>query len=250
MKRMQILPLFKTVVSAFYPNVCAACGEIIPEGERFCDYCFCMLSRIDVDRLCTKCGVFKKHCICKNQVFHFDGITAPYCYSGVARRAMFKFKFRRKEYIGEFFARQMALCVKQSFKDIRFDNVVYVPAEKAKERRRGYNQSRVLAENLSEILKIPLLDDALLCHRKKHTQHSLELEYRFENVKGIYYTNKALNGKSFLLVDDIKTSGATLDSCAKALYAAGADRVYCVTGLAAKPKSKKKSKSKGNKNGN
>ena len=86
-----------------------------------------------------------------------------------------------------------------------------------------------------------------MCHRKKHTQHSLKLKYRFENVKDVYFTNKPLSGKTLLLVDDIKTTGATLDACAKELYAAGADRVYCIAGLISGPEEKN---SKGNKNGN
>lgn len=130
-----------------------------------------------------------------------------------------------------FFAERMALTVKQSFYGICFDLIVAVPMPYLNEKRRGYNQSNILAEKIGEILKIPFYNDILYAKRKKSAQHKLTFENRFRNVENIYYTNKTLNGKTVLLVDDIKTSGATLSECAKQLYKAGADKVYCVTGL-------------------
>lgn len=242
------IPLFRVILSAFFPNACMSCGDIIPEDEQLCDYCFCMIDRTELDKFCLKCGSLKKFCDCKKRVFHFDFAISPFYNTGVAKRMMYKFKFRRKEYIGKFFARYMALSVKQYFVDVDFDNIVYVPAENKTIRKRGYNQSKVLAEGISEIINVPLYENALLCRHKKYIQHKLALKYRFENVKDIYYSNKSLNGKNVLLVDDIKTSGATLDACAKALYAAGADRVYCVTGLVTQRFLKKERE--GNKNGN
>ncbi len=247
-KKSVIVQIFRAVISAFYPNSCMCCGDIIPESEQLCDYCFCMLDRSELDKFCLKCGSPKKLCSCKKRVFHFDLTIAPFYNSGIAKRLMHRFKFRRKEHIGKFFARYMVLSVKQYYSDIDFDNIIYVPAEKKTVRKRGYNQSKVLAENMSEILKIPILDNAIFCHHKKYVQHKLALKYRFENVKDIYYSNKSLNGKTVLLVDDIKTTGATLDACSKVLYASGAQRVYCVTGLG--PSKPKKRDKKGNKNGN
>lgn len=246
---MSLKKIFKLLVSTLYPNVCASCNDIIADGEYLCDYCFAMLDRCQTDKFCLKCGYEKKNCKCTKRVFHFDGCISPFYNSGTAKRAMYKFKFRKKKYISEFFAKQMALCVKQCYGGVCFDGIVYVPNEKIKELRRGYNQSCVLAEGISDILRIPVLNNAVLCHRKKYTQHQIKgIKERYENVKDIYYTDKNLFGKTLLLVDDIRTSGATLDACAKVLFAAGADRVYCITGLTTDYYNK--SKSKGNKNGN
>ncbi len=239
--------IFKTILSALYPDCCMSCSDIVAEGELLCEYCFCMLERCRLENFCLKCGSPKEFCVCKKHVFHFDFAAAPFYNSGIAKRMMHKFKFRRKEYIGEFFARYMALMVKQCFMGVDFDYIAYVPMKRKSVLKRGYNQSRVLADGISRILKIRLLDNALGCRSKKHIQHKLKLKYRFKNVKDIYYHKENLNSKTILLVDDIKTSGATLDACAKALYAAGASRVYCITGLVTKFKNKKK---KGNKNGN
>ena len=110
-----------------------------------------------------------------------------------------------------------------------------------KKLKRGFNQSEVLAKNISKILKIPICNDALIAARKTKIQHTLTKDERFKNVRGKFIANKKhdLTGKTVLLVDDIKTTGATLDECAKQLLSLGADEVYCVTGLMT-PKNKKK----------
>lgn len=237
--------LFKIMISALFPNVCLGCGEVLDEGEFLCDYCYEMLSRTTKDKLCLKCGLPKKDCECSRFIFRFNGCVAPFYYSGVARRVMYAFKFRRKEYISKFFAEQMALSVKQHYLDINFDGITYVPMLKKFERRRGYNQSKVLALEISKILKLPVYEDLLGVKPKKYVQHNLPYRMRFENVKEKYYCNYEVNDRNILLIDDIKTSGATIDECSKQLLRYGANSVYSVTGLITYNKDKK-----GNKNGN
>lgn len=223
--------MLRIIKTAFFPKTCAACGRVIDEEAYFCDYCNAFLSVPIKDRLCIKCGCKIKQCQCKSRVFYFDGVCSAFYNDNAARKAMYGFKFRHKAEVGTFFAERMALTVKQSFYGICFDLIVAVPMPYLNEKRRGYNQSNILAEKIGEILKIPFYNDILYAKRKKSAQHKLTFENRFHNVENIYYTNKTLNGKTVLLVDDIKTSGATLSECAKQLYKAGADKVYCVTGL-------------------
>ena len=223
--------IIKSLIFCFFPSVCAGCGEILTEDEYFCDYCFEMLPKLSVDKTCKKCGLPKKNCECGKYIFHFDACAAPFRNSGVARRAMYAFKFRHKEHIAKFFAEQMALTVKQRYSDRTFDIITFVPMRKKDSLKRGYNQSFVLANLLSKILKIPLAEDILKCNRKKKNQHKLSRKDRFSNIKGVYYCNTSLEGKRILLVDDIKTTGATFDACAKQLFACGADSVCCIAGL-------------------
>ena len=132
----------------------------------------------------------------------------------------------------------MALSVKSDFHDVDFNALVYVPMPFKKELKRGYNQSRELAVRLSKILNIPLVENAIGCNEKRYSQHKVRAKHRFENVKGAFYPNLSLKGRQVLLVDDIKTTGATLDECAKSLLKAGAEEVYCVTALISKSKKK------------
>lgn len=236
--------ILNEILKLLFPNRCLGCGEIIEEDEFICEYCFEMLERVSSDKLCFKCGCHKRDCDCRRLVYSFDGIAAPFHYEGIARRVMYSFKFRKKLYYGRFFAENMALAFKQSFPDIRFDLICFVPMYSASERKRGYNQSKILAGNVSEILGIKLLDNALHCLKKKRSQHKTPLKERFDNVRGIYYTDLRMTGQTVLLIDDIKTTGATLNECASVLLKAGAGRVYCLTALTTKKRKK------GKKNGN
>ncbi len=232
--------LLKALREFIYPNRCVGCGEIIPEGDGFCDYCLETLPKTAFDRRCKVCGCIKKECQCKNRVFYFTAVSAPYYNTGVARKAMYGFKFRRQIYFGNVFAEKMALCVKTEFYGVCFDCVVYVPMLLSREIKRGYNQSRELAVRLAEILGLPLVENALGCNKKRSLQHKTSIKERFKNVRGIYYPNISLKGRKILLVDDIKTTGATLDECSRALLKAGAVEVYCITGLITKKLKKKK----------
>lgn len=229
----------KGIVTLFFPNTCLGCGEIIDEGEFFCDCCFEMLESCSLDKQCIKCGLSKKHCECKYKSFSFSGITAPFYNEGRAQRAMYTYKFRKRIYISDFFAKRISLAVKYSFHDIRFDGICYVPLSGKSLRKRGFNQSREIAYRMSEILGIPLIEEQLGCRKKKYSQHLMPKNKRFENVKGVYYPKKPCHG-TVLLVDDIKTTGATLDECTKQLLKSGADAVYCAAGLISHNKYKKR----------
>lgn len=100
---------------------------------------------------------------------------------------------------------------------------------------RGFNQTEVMAKIISDILGVPLIN-ALKCVKFVHSQHELGIKQRRENVKDMYVPTGSLRGKSLLLVDDIKTTGATLNECAVQLLSAGADCVYCVTALISEKK--------------
>ena len=235
--------LFDVILSALFPNTCVACGEIIPENEFLCEYCAEMAETVDFTKSCIRCGMPKKQCRCSKRVFHFNGCAAPFYNDGVMQKAMYRFKFGKKEYIKKFFAERMALTVKTAYSDINFDIVTFVPTTFKRKSKRGFNQSELLANEISKILKLPLLSNLLRCKKSAKIQHTLNFDERFKNVKGRYECNRnyKLNGKTVLLVDDIKTTGATLDECAKQLLLLGADRVYCVTGLMT-AKNKKKEK--------
>ncbi len=240
---MPVKQLFNIIISALFPNVCVACGEIIPENEFLCEYCAEMAETVDFIKCCSRCGMPKKECRCFKRVFHFNGCVAPFYNDGVMQNAMYRVKFGRKEHIAKFFAERMALTVKTAFSDINFDMVTFVPTTFKRKMKRGFNQSELLANEICKILNVPIFKDLIICKKAAKIQHKLNFDQRFKNVKGRYECNRKykLNGKTVLLVDDIKTTGATLDECAKQLLLLGADKVYCVTGLMT-AKNKKKEK--------
>lgn len=222
--------LINFIKEAFFPITCAACGEVTEGGEPLCDYCREMLKPINPIKRCISCGIEKPDCDCKYRVFHFDGLIAPFENKDTAKLGVYSFKFGKRLSNADYFAKQMAFCVKNEYRDIHFDAVTFVPMHRCRLLKRGFNQSRVLAEIIAEILEIPL-EDTLVCLKNGKRQHDLFGKDRLENVKERYKARVGVKGKTLLLVDDIKTTGATLDECTKQLYLKGADGVYCVTAL-------------------
>ena len=235
-----IKKIVSSILDAIFPNKCIACDRIIPKGESLCVFCLEGLEKTNFDTRCKVCGNPENSCNCKSHVFHFTAATSPFYNEGVAQKIMYAFKFNRKIHFAKFIAERMAISVKNDFYGAYFDCVVYVPLNLKRELKRGYNQSRELAKELSMILNLPLVENALGCNEKRLPQYKADKKERFENVKGMFYPNVSLRGRKVLLVDDIKTTGATLDECSKALFKAGAVDVYCVTGLISKGKNKKR----------
>lgn len=233
--------IFKTIISAVFPNTCVGCGEIIPEGEFLCDYCFEMIERVDLEKHCIKCGESKKNCLCKYNIFLYEGCVAPFYNDGIAKKVMYTYKLGSRVYISEFLAQKMVLALKYSYSDIKFDGICYVPITGKAFRKRGFNQCSELASRISEITGIPLLDNHLGAVNKRIGQHSVSKKERFLNVKDKFYSKRPCFGK-ILLIDDIKTTGATLNECSKVLLNSGAESVWCLTGLISKNKKRDKTR--------
>ena len=232
--------IFRAAAAAFFPKTCASCGEIIPEEAWLCGDCRKGILRCDAATRCRGCGLPKKVCACKNRLFRFEGCVAPLINSEQVRNAMLRFKYGDYKTVAGFFAGQMADCIRKEYKGIGFDGICYVPMHPLKRFRRGYEPARMLAGALSELLGIPLKSGLLACVRYTgKPQHELDFEGRRANVKHLYRTTASVEGKTLLLVDDIKTSGFTLDECAKELLNAGASSVWCAAALMTYPKPKK-----------
>lgn len=221
---MFMLRVISVLKSVFFPKTCAGCGAIIGEDDELCDYCHEMLVRCDPLKRCMRCGLDKKNCQCKRRTFAFEMCIAPFVNTGVAKRAMYYFKYRRKMTYGTMLARQMALCVKNEYRGLKFDGICFVPMHRRKQLERGFNQTEVMAKAMSDILEVPVIN-ALKCVKYVRSQHELSEKQRLE-------------------VDDIKTTGATLNECTLQLLSAGADCVYCVTALIGEKKKDEKNKHK------
>lgn len=239
---MKQLKQFSDLIKeVFFPNTCVGCGEVIGENEYLCDYCYSLLDGIKADKQCFKCGHLKSECECKYTTSSYSGCVAPFHNENVARKLMYKYKLGRRLYISDFFAYKMASCVKTAFYDVEFHGVCYVPISVNSLRKRGFDQSYKIAKKMSELLGIPLITKGIVCNTINTKQHKTSGKERRENVKGAFKIKRKFVG-NILLVDDIKTTGATLDECSKVLYKVGAQDVYCITALTTKYKDKKKGK--------
>ena len=137
-------------------------------------------------------------------------------------------------------AQEMALTVKKEFKSINFDIIVAVPTTVKSRFKYGFSPVNELCFALEELLGVKFSRNILKCRSSKKPQHKSTFSERLENVRDKFYCDGRINGKTVLLVDDIKTSGATLSACARKLKFAGAEKVYCVTALAGLAQKKKR----------
>lgn len=232
--------IVKCIVSAVFPNKCISCGEIIDDEKFLCAYCEKHIEKNNLDDLCLICGFEKENCVCNYNVYRFEKLISVFKNEGIAQRAYYSFKFGKKQHYVKFFAEKMAEAVNTLYRDIKFDYICAVPAGKSIFLNSNYDHCNYLCTELSKFLKIPYANKILYCKGHKKQQHKLSIKNRLTNVNGKFYFNYRINGATVLLVDDIRTTGATLDECAKMLLYAGADKVYCVTALATVMDSKKK----------
>lgn len=226
--------------SLLFPERCALCGRLC-STRYFCNNCK-DLPQLYEKRRCEKCGLPLKNCECAVFFYYFNKIVAPFPNEGAAKKAFYAFKFSGAANLASYFAILMAQSVKEQFSPLTIDVVTAVPMHRAKKQKRGYNQAEVLGKLVAAELKLPYRTLLRQCRKRKEQHFAGTVQERFENTVGKYAPNvkKRLNGKTVLLVDDIKTTGATLSECARQLKLSGAAAVYCVTALVTERKQDEK----------
>lgn len=152
-------------------------------------------------------------------------------YSGAAKRSVHALKFDGCVQNAVGLARFMSDSVKKNFAGVKFDFVCCVPLSESSLKRRGYNQSALLAKKIAKELGVPFEEKLLSRPFQGKEQKTLGGIERFGGVIGAFdcAENKITENAAVLLCDDISTTGATLNECAKLLLLRGADKVYCVS---------------------
>jgi len=227
---MSLKSVMSQTLNLIFPRKCVACKALIPYGSGFyrdvCDDCKVKLPLIR-GKACSLCGRETRLCCCTGQAMQFSRLCAPFMYDGICKDMIRRFKFYKHPEHAVFFARITADVIQKEYGGLSFDLLVYVPLSKERLAQRGYDQTECLTANLSKILRIPYSKTALVKTVDNQTQHTLDKEARALNVLGVYMADKSLvKDKRILLIDDISTTGATLNECAKTLKLAGALSVH------------------------
>lgn len=184
--------------------------------------------RLNGDRLCNACAALRPQKLYRHYALRSIDpprtleCRAPQYYEEPFRDAIRRFKFRSAVELAETLAKQMVPVLGG---EVAIDCIVPVPVSAERKAKRGYDQSVLLAKALSKQTGIPCRE-LLTKTRHNRTQHTLPLQERRRNVKGVYRAENA-EGLRILLVDDILTSGATAREAAETLYRAGALWITC-----------------------
>ncbi len=217
------------------PTRCIGCGKVIYSHQYFCSHCRTQLPHIALGE-CPWCG--KNHqtdCNCANDFELLFPCNAPFHYEGCIRQGILTIKKGTETRGAAVFGKIMANRVTRLY-GTDFDGIVYVPITKKRWKQRGYNQSRLLAKAIADRLDLPLLDNALVRLYDAPDQHRSSRHSRKGNVFGVFEANAAaVAGKRLLLVDDVFTTGTTINECGKMLLLADCDSVCGITLAMAKP---------------
>ncbi|HWD90587.1 MAG TPA: phosphoribosyltransferase family protein [Mucilaginibacter sp.] len=200
-------------VALLFPEVCEACGITLVQGEQL---------------ICTDCRYnlpftnfhFKPDNMVAQQFWGKINVEAAYamCYfakGGKMQHLMHQFKYKGRSKIGNVLGHIAAGQLTQSSFYHNLDAIIPVPLHRKRQRKRGYNQSACFAQGIAEKLNVPVIENNLVRIRATETQTHRSRFLRFENMQEVFTVldPDALKNKSVLLVDDVITTGSTLESC-------------------------------------
>lgn len=224
--------LKELVWELLYPPRCEACKRL---GTYFCSTCLAQITPLPLPR-CPRCDrqindtnplLSNNQCReCRQQFPSLNGLRVFGVYQSPLKEAIHALKYTCFPPVARPLGESLADYWQSQ--TIKVDGVIPVPLHAERVRQRGYNQSTLLAEVIRDLLGLPLYDDMVQRVRPTRPQVGLKYQERLENVADAFEADPAVSGRMWLLVDDVCTSGATLEGCAAALRTKGATQVWAV----------------------
>jgi len=228
---------FSSILDWIYPPTCIACRTLIaltdgqPRHMRICLHCQALFQPI-AGTICKTCGTPTRQeverCVsCYGKAFHFTHNHATFVYDDIVRDLLLDLKFNQKKQIAESLGKVWAQYVTELPENTI---LVPLPLHRQKQKERSFNQAEILALHISQALNIPM-QNALVRIVDTPPQSGLHPRQRVENIAGAFARAPGISatGKNYIIIDDIYTTGASLNECAKVLMEAGAATVSCMT---------------------
>lgn len=220
------------------PPRCMSCNSRMPVKSKavFCYDCS-KEYKLNKGKVCQRCSkpILKNADTtcreCKSTKIYYLKNVSRYLYKGCIKNAVQNMKFKRRMWISYEFGKALCKTVAEEYHGISFDMILYVPMTPLGEWERGFNQSREIASVISEELGIPIKDKILYKKPGTKTQSGLNRKERIENIKNAFIVrnSKLLTDKTVLLIDDVFTTGSTVNECARMLKRNGALAIYTAT---------------------
>ncbi|MCX7872699.1 MAG: ComF family protein [Verrucomicrobiae bacterium] len=228
-------------LSLVYPDICQICGKrrATKSESYICRECCKDVKRI-VSPVCKVCGRHFEGNItveftcekCQNEKTYYNIARSAVKYNGTILKALCAYKYNRAMWFEPFLASMLIEKAKEEIDAENWDCIVPVPLHFARKNERGFNQAERLSLRLSQALNIPMNVSILKRVKYTETQTALERRKRGENVKNAFTLKKKslnINNLRVILVDDVMTTGATVNECAKTLRKGGASAVFVLT---------------------
>jgi len=230
-----LINIWEKILNYLYPRRCPICHNIvIDKGAIACPACVVKLPIIKEAR-CKKCSKPMEHegeyCFdCQHKKHYFDEGYASLLYDERMQRSIAYFKNHGRREYGEFYAKLLMRSAYRIVNRWQVDILLPVPIHRARTNARGYNQAEVIGHVLSKGLSIPIRTDIIKRVKNTKAQKELDISERKKNVGGAFALSEEVsNYKRILIIDDIYTTGSTIDEIARELRKRGVEKVYFLT---------------------
>lgn len=228
--------ILNIILDILFPRTCPVCQKIVGDrGEKICRKCRPKLVYIK-EPICKKCGkqldsMIMEYCYdCNKKPHVFDRGVSCFAYKNEIKNSIYQYKYNNKREYAEFYTEEMVKTQGEQLLRWNPDVVIPIPLHKKRKKRRGFNQSELLAKGIAEYLNIPTAFSYI--KRTTNTKPLKELNDK-ERKESLVHAFTTKSGscpwESVLLVDDIYTTGSTVDAISGLLKAKGVKKVYVLT---------------------
>ena len=222
------------IIEYIYPRRCPICDEAIPRNKLICNKCRINLVPIRGKR-CIKCSkafgdLSNELCFdCRKTLHNFEYGFALYDYESV-KSSLYRYKYSGRGEYSKFYSSAIVEYLGAAIKEMRVDAIIPVPLHKKRQQKRGYNQAELIAREIGQLLGIGVRTD--IVYRRKNTlpQKKLSGIKRQNNLKKAFHIAQYdVKLKRVVIVDDIYTTGATINEVAKELIVCGVQSIFFIT---------------------
>lgn len=212
----------------------------MPKGNKICPDCSKKLVYIREPR-CKKCSkpiefIENEYCVdCQHSNFAYTYGLSLWAYNKYIKHSIANFKNNNKREFADYYIDEIIKVYGDKIRSMNIDALVPVPLHKSKYMKRGYNQAEILAKGISDMLNIKLISDLIIREKKTLSQKDLNDRDRFKNLQSAFrindnkYKSYSKQFRNIMLVDDIYTTGSTIESCSKVLLSYGVEKIYFIT---------------------
>lgn len=228
----------ETLLHFLFPPVCFSCEMDIPQGQKDILCAKCLSNLIYINPLyCKICGIkidggdVCYHCRKRDKKYKFEFSRSVFMYNKEISSIIIAYKYGKKDWLSKWISRKMIDKFKdyEEFKEYNF--ITYVPISKKKLKKRGFNQSELIARDISNETGLGLIKDAVIKIKEGKSQVDLKAKEREENVKDSFKVIKPeiIKDKNIIIIDDVSTTMSTLNELAGVLKESGAQKIACYT---------------------
>jgi ComF family protein len=220
------------ILDIIFPKRCPFCDGVIPPGWQICDDCTGKAELV-TEPVCKRCGKpiensRREYCgDCERKKHFYDAGKAVFVYQGAVQRSLYRFKYANRREYASFYGEMACIQYARWISTLGIEAVIPIPLHRKRRQERGYNQAELLADEIGRRMGIPVEKKLLLRCLNTRPQKELDDRERKKNLKKAFIiTQNIVQLRKVLLVDDIYTTGSTVDAAAECLKKSGIQKVY------------------------